>query len=169
MDMLVVFGNYSLLLNLMSTTVTLISPASAADDFIAGIEWTDATGTARRAVYTSLQGFAHMVSIGWGMYVRSQLVAGLAWSADSSAICEALRVDNENYRKLATLALVPDEEATNPDGTVKAGYIGEHNLFLGAFASKTIPVPFGINYFVQDALVRKVNILYPEQDLVMPG
>lgn len=152
----------------MSTPVTLILP-DPTDDFIAGIQWTDATGTARRAVYTSLQGMAHQVNIGWMMLLQSQLVTGLVWTTDSAALCEALRVDNDNYRNLATLALVPDEEALAEDGSVKPGYIGEHNLFLAAFAAKTIDLPFGINYFVQDALVRKVNMLYPGQNIVMPG
>ena len=59
-------------------------------------------------------------------------------------------------------------EALDEDGNVKEGYISEYLFFVQAFGLKTLPVPFGIYYFIEDALVRKLNNDYPDLDLAMP-
>jgi hypothetical protein len=154
----------------MPIPVTLITPElTGTGPYPCGIEWTGSDNITRRAVMQTMIASTMQVAVGW--IVENQLTdlgGNLVWENASNISTPALMVLNTNYRSLATGAVVPDDEALNEDGTVKTGYISDYMFFVGAFGTKQIPVPFGIYYFIQDAMIRHLNEKNPGLDLVMP-
>lgn len=158
----------------MANIVTLITPAaSGTGNYPCGIQWTTGS-TTRRAVMDSMGWVNGNIGIGWHVENQTTNLAGAAvWEPASSVVCNALVVDNHHFRYLAdgSLRVADAAEATNEDGSTKPGYISEHNFFFSAFGDRSIPIPaeMGINFFIQDAMVRRLNADEPSLELAMPA
>jgi len=153
------------------TTITLITPSlSGTGNYACGIQWAGADGLTRRAVMDSMGWQNGQVNISW--HVENQgtnLIGNTVWESASSIDTPALTVDDQHFRYLAdgSLRVANSSEALEEDGSIKAGYISEYMFFFKAFGDKSLPIPVGINYFIQDALLRKLNSANPGLNLVL--
>jgi len=154
----------------MIKTTPITPSLTGTGNYACGIEWSGQDGFARRAVMDSMGWQNGHVGISW--HIENQvtdLAGNTVWESATSISTPSLTVDNEHFRYLAdgSLRMADSSEALEEDGSIKAGYISEYMFFFKAFGDKSLPISVGINYFIQDALLRKLNSANPGLNLVL--
>ena len=70
-----------------------------------------------------------------------------------------LTVTNNTYRKLSDLTVHTSATALNEDGSLKAGFIGEFDLFVQMFGHNVSGTVNAIYPFIIDAIQRKYSLV----------
>lgn len=150
----------------MATTATIIYPELIGEPYFVGIQFEEPTGTQRRAVCNAMNYVSGNIAVGWQLQTLVTELDGTAYWQTSTASTPPLTVTNNTYRSLATMQVVPASEALDPDGRLKAGYLTEYEFFRMFFGLDNNQ-PKGIFWFMCDALVRRLNALYPTLNLTL--